>query len=240
MDIEDLSQTQLLLLTILVSFVTSIATGVLTVSLLDQAPTTVTQTVNRIVDRTIETVTTQVPVIGNEEPQAPSSEELLVAAISANTARTILLYRDDAKRDYLGAGLYLSSSGAVVTIAGLATQRPQIAFPDGTLVEAYRDEEENGIAIYRFTEGATLPQAPTARLVAAADVRQGQTVITTASDGSATTGIVSKIDGTVLQTTLQGVSQGAGVVNLSGEVLGLAAGAGAVISAERISALLAP
>ena len=180
------------------------------------------------------------PVIGDEKPQPPSSEDLLVGAIEANSARTVYLYRDEAKRDYLATGLYLSSSGAVVTIAGIATQRPHVAFPDGSVIEAYRDEEQNGIAIYRFVESAVLPQAPTARLFASTDVRQGQTVITTAADGSATTGIVTKIEGTVLQTPLQGVPQGAGVVNLAGEVLGLAAGGGAVISADRITALLAP
>jgi len=38
MDFEGLSKSQLILLTILVNFVTSVATGILTVSLLDYAP----------------------------------------------------------------------------------------------------------------------------------------------------------------------------------------------------------
>jgi hypothetical protein len=58
MNIDDLSKSQLLLLTLLVNFVMSIATGIVTVSLLDQAPQTVTQTVNRIIEHTVETVTT--------------------------------------------------------------------------------------------------------------------------------------------------------------------------------------
>jgi hypothetical protein len=45
MDIEELSKSQLLLLTVMVNFVVSIATAVLTVSMVDNAPLTVTQTV---------------------------------------------------------------------------------------------------------------------------------------------------------------------------------------------------
>ena len=56
MDMEHLSKSQIVLLTLLVSFVTSIATGIVTVSLMDQAPPAIAQTVNRIIERTVEKV----------------------------------------------------------------------------------------------------------------------------------------------------------------------------------------
>ena len=51
MDMEELSKSQIILLTLLVSFVTSIATGIVTVSLMNQAPPAIAQTVNRIIER---------------------------------------------------------------------------------------------------------------------------------------------------------------------------------------------
>ena len=53
---ESLTKHQIILLTLLVSFITSIATGIVTVALMNQAPIGVCQTINRIVQRTIEQV----------------------------------------------------------------------------------------------------------------------------------------------------------------------------------------
>ena len=56
MDIEHLSKHQIVLLAFLVSFVSSIVTGIVTVTLLGQAQTGVTKTINQIVERTVQTV----------------------------------------------------------------------------------------------------------------------------------------------------------------------------------------
>ena len=56
MNLEQLTKHQIVLLTLLVSFVTSIATGIVTVSLMDQAPAGVTRVVNQIVEHTVEKV----------------------------------------------------------------------------------------------------------------------------------------------------------------------------------------
>ena len=90
MNIEELSKSQLILLTILVNFVTSVATGILTVSLLDTAPPYVTQTINRVVERTIETVASAAPAV--VVAPAPSNQDLVTAAIGANATRFVVIY----------------------------------------------------------------------------------------------------------------------------------------------------
>ena len=81
MELEELNKTQIVLLTLLVSFVTSIATGIVTVTLLDQAPPAVTQTINRIVERTIERVV----------PASPSSPSI----ITTEKETTIVVKEED-------------------------------------------------------------------------------------------------------------------------------------------------
>ena len=81
MELEELNKTQIVLLTLLVSFVTSIATGIVTVTLLDQAPPAVTQTINRIVERTVERVV----------PASPSSPSI----ITTEKETTIVVKEED-------------------------------------------------------------------------------------------------------------------------------------------------
>lgn len=70
MDIKDLNKPQLILLVLLVSFVVSIATGVSVVSLMQQEPTTVTQTINKVIQHTIEKIT-----VPTESPKKDDSNK---------------------------------------------------------------------------------------------------------------------------------------------------------------------
>lgn len=53
---DKLSKAQLVWLVLLVSFVTSLVTGIVTVTLVNQAPPPITQTINRVIEKTLEKV----------------------------------------------------------------------------------------------------------------------------------------------------------------------------------------
>ncbi len=92
MQIEELNKTQIILLTLLVSFVTSIATGIVTVTLMDQAPADVVRTVNRVVERTVERVVPGPAAVVTEIKEVPViiTEESLVMKVINNSSPSVV------------------------------------------------------------------------------------------------------------------------------------------------------
>jgi hypothetical protein len=245
MQIEELSKSQLILLTILVNFVTSIATGILTVSLLDHAPPVVTQTVNRVVEHTIETVAQAAPAAVAQAPApAPSNQDLVVNALAAQSSRLVGIHAagSGTSTPALAVGTFLPKASVVVTAA--ADSLPQealIEFPDGAFIAASLARAGNGIAVYGFAGDAAFPKATSAALVAGADLKLGETALALSADGSAGTGIVSRVSKSGIHTTLPDIGTGNAAVDLAGNIIGIAAGgtAGLLIPAEVVTALLA-
>jgi len=242
MNIEELSKAQLILLTILVNFVTSVATGILTVSLLDKAPPVVTQTINRVVDHTIETVTKVVP--SSTGSPAPSNQDLVMSALASNAAHTVAIF--DAKTGTstpaISIGTYLPEARAIVTTAREALPKEVlIEFNNNDHIVASLAHTGDGLMIYGFSDTAALPKASSPVLVAAKDLKLGQTALAISIDGSAATGIVSKVSDTGVHTTLPDIGAGSSVVDISGNLIGISSGAapGVLISAGKITALLA-
>lgn len=115
---EDLTKHQLILIVLLVTFVTSIATGIITFTLLSQAPVEVTQQINRVVERTIERVVTEpgkpdkvvTTVVINEEDRVLESiakNEKSIVRIKATGA--------DGVEVVSGLGLVVSADGIIVS-----------------------------------------------------------------------------------------------------------------------------
>ncbi|MBI2046114.1 MAG: trypsin-like peptidase domain-containing protein [Parcubacteria group bacterium] len=143
MKIEELNKTQIVLLTLFVSFVTSIATGITTVTLMDQAPPAITQTLNRVVEKTIERVIQPASVITKEVKVVVKEEDLIVNAVdknvphialvtgSANTQNTDAV---DIALPKSGIGFLVSSDGYVAVDSGILSagvSSYQARFPDG-------------------------------------------------------------------------------------------------------------
>ncbi|MES2135021.1 MAG: hypothetical protein V4449_02165 [Patescibacteria group bacterium] len=124
MDIEELTKFQIVLLVLLVSFVTSIATGIVTVSLLAQAPPGVTQTINQVVERTIETIVptnTTNPGTTKETTVVVKEDDLITASISQSLGKT---------------GRVFAGISTTTPIVGLAAQiGPALFITDSSIVE---------------------------------------------------------------------------------------------------------
>src|SRR5262245_11306362 len=118
MDIKDLNKSQLLLLAVLLSFVTSIATGITTVTLMQQAPVSFTTPINRIIKQTVETITP-----GNTTVQTVvvKEEDLVVDAIAKNKVSVFAISHEFENESGIitegsvGAGFVVNTSGVLAT-----------------------------------------------------------------------------------------------------------------------------
>lgn len=195
MNIERLTKTQIVLLTLLVSFVTSIATGIVTVTLLDQAPPAVTQTVNRVVERTVERVVpdrsqgASVVTKETEKTVVVKEEDLITDSIEKNRDSIVRISTRVAKVDEegtpLGVGVVVSEGGLIATDAGIVGAEGEIhriRFADGDIFdgEVVYKREGNPIAlleIQRKEVGTPPPTFDAATLGDVSALKLGQTVL---------------------------------------------------------------
>jgi hypothetical protein len=148
-----------------VSFVTSIATGIVTVSLMDQAPEPVTQTINRVVERTIEKVvpseTQKATVVTKETTVVVKEEDLITESIEKNGKSLVRISRvghaTSSPSGFVGMGVVVSRGGMVVTDASLLSSRVEHTY-NATLVsnktyplQLVGVDEEHGLAILQIS-----------------------------------------------------------------------------------------
>lgn len=254
MDIEELNKSQIVLLTLLVSFVTSIATGIVTVSLMQQAPPVIAQTVNRVIERTVEKMVPQTQgaaaaSVVQEKTIVVTETEIIPQAVAKAGGSIVRVYahtRDDAA--FLGFGVVFSGDGTIVTDAAAIGQEGTvaIALADGTRVTAFVTArvEQPGTAILKAatsTESGPLSWKPIAR---GSMPVLGSTVI--ALGGKVKTrvgaGLVTAIEVASFDTDLPNILPGEPLVDTEGSLVGLSTGISRSVSASSFiptSALIA-
>src|ERR1035437_6158780 len=125
MDIKELNKSQLILLAVLLSFITSIATGITTVTLMQQAPSSFTAPINRVVQQTVEKIQ---QVEGKTVTQTViiKEEDLVVDAIAKNKSATFAITKEN--QDMYGKTIEVSVG------KGFAISTDNRVVADGALV----------------------------------------------------------------------------------------------------------
>ena len=240
---EDLTKHQIVLVAILVAFVTSITTGIVTVSLMDQSSPSVPQVINRVVERTIEKVipSQQSAAVVIRETIVVRSEDQVVAAINKNSGSVIRIYSTPSNQSvttetFLGLGLVLTKSGLIVSDKSIiGTQINYIAHVSGGKsygLELQNIEDPN-LAVFKVVSSVVL--APV--VLSQAAPRLGQSVLSIGGETNikVAMGIVSEFVGSVDTTAgrdqasitvvktdiLPSVEIGSPLINLTGEVVGI-------------------
>lgn len=240
MDINDLNKSQLLLLAILLSFITSIATGITTVTLMEQAPTSVTVPINRIIQQTVEKI---VPVPGKttNNTVVVKEEDLVVDAISKNQSGVFSISKKISRNTEGPAGraFAVSSSGVLVADSLLVSDGSQLfaTNSNGKFDVTFIKNDSAGFAYLQL--GGPVNEKDTLNLVVPATgdlsaMKTGQKVLVF---GSSLTSFIFDGD-TAIKMSINPLDGGSVVLNLDGQALGIAL-SGTEKSFAPISAILA-
>lgn len=237
---EDLTKTQIILLTLLVSFVTSIATGIITASLLAEAPVGVTQTINRVVEHTIEKVVPASPGSTVKEVTIVKEEDAVIDAIDKAVSALVRVYRPGlpgSTGEFYALGVVVEKGGLVLTDKRNITPGMTftLVFNDGKSVsaEVSRIEERHNIALLQVVNGEIPDAGFRVITLASNELKLGQSVI--AVEGRSNTvvalgrvlGINQSTDDPATPNSVttdvdpSGEIGGSPLLNLSGELVGV-------------------
>lgn len=235
MNLEQLTKHQIVLLTLLVSFVTSIATGIVTVSLMDQAPAGVTRVVNQIVEHTVEKVipSTQGASVSTTEKTVVVKDDDLAAQSIAKVQKGMVRFVVTDGKELIARGVIIDSKGAALT------DRASIVASNGTTFQAILPSGERFPAVPRAGSATTsaliimdiavgtstgftpVPLADPVKL------SLGQSVIRIGGNGADTVGsgviasLPSKDTPDLIQSSVPSATHGSVLMTLFGEVIGL-------------------
>lgn len=231
MDLEHLTKHQIVLLTLLVSFVTSIATGIITVSLMSQAPLSVTRTINQIVERTVETVVPQSQSAAVVQKTLVVKDDDLAAQSIANVQKSIIRLTVKGGEQLLSRGIIVNKDGAALTDAAalLGGTEFDAILSDGTRVPAVVTQRSatSSVVILEVQVGTSTAWAP-ATFADNSKLRLGQSVIRIGGRGvdAVATGVIATLPNTkntaaTIEASVQSTTPGSVLVTLFGEVVGI-------------------
>lgn len=245
---EHLTKAQIVLLTMFVSFVASMATGVVVVTLMQQTPEPVSQTITNVVERTIEKI---VPTT-IEKPGKTivvKDEDLVVAAIEKNSKSTVALKYTgvEGERVPAGVGTIVSSDGLIIADKRSFNNGLLSASVNGVAytIEVVANAKDSTLVLGKLVRVASANASSTPEVFIPvtfgnpAAVKVGQTALALGGRDAKTvaSGMVTSLDtstivdkdtkeestvlnGIVLSQRLAGFSNGAPIITLDGNVVG--------------------
>lgn len=234
---EHLTRQQIILLALFVSFFSSIATGIVVVSLMDQSTPTVTQTVNRVIERTIERVSSSTPA--GKETVIVKDDQAIVDAIGIANKSVVRITDTpigSTVEQYIGVGVIVSESGKIVAAAdgsvingtlsahldgGNVVPVKLVSIDSATGLSIFQADQSNDPRLARAYSAASLGESDALKLGQAVIMIGGYKVpivatgiVTTLGDSGSSRIIANAL-------ALHSFDSRSILVNLLGEVIGL-------------------
>ncbi len=241
----NLNTQQIVLLCLLVSFVTSISTGITVISIMQQAPEPVTQTINRVVERTVETVT-QKPVeeIKNIISQKPTpskevvtvvvnQEDQSINAVLKNENSIARIFLNNKNSEFVTMGIVLNSNGDILVDKRMADKRTTYVaqIGDKKFLAKYAPNTETTDFIILKIQGENPGNFTAASLGDSNGLKLAQSVISLSGTRQTSVAIgeieslVKNAEGALLSidtsVNSQNVLNGSVLLNLQGDVIGI-------------------
>ena len=258
MDIKDLNRSQFLLLLMLIMFVSSITTAIVTVTLMDQSPKAgVTNTINQVIERVIPGATTTIVKIVKEESTTTVSEgEQIVKAMNLVSPFVVGLDREtESGVDRLGTGFVVRDDIVATALKNLPEDvESLIIIKKGVSVpgEVISRDGNNNIALIRFATTSTLTAEEI--IFANSAPTGGQTSVSLSYvDNSSPEIMIGIIMGVVNATSTStpdvtsevirtgsviGDNIGGPIINIAGEIIGIGISRGYALSAGTLKSLI--